>query len=371
MSRASDPWYVRFPDGRVMRASSTAALRHHLETGRIPSDSRVRRSPEEEWTALDWTAEFSDLAPQRLARGSSSRGLLGREPITSAGDGGVRANHLHLRTVGVRGLVEELLAAMDSSLVRPKLIIAALAGLMGGVAVAVAAFAEARVDWPIVPWGIAGLACVGIMAWCAALLTQMTFVEVSQLRPARRADTTTALGRSFWRLVGALVLLGGLLIAAVGCLRFAPSWAMELTARGEWELWLEATVTALALVLQVLLWPVFGFLLLLAPVVLIEERSLIQSLAIWASLLWQHFSRVILYEALALALASIAALPFVLPVGLTFESAPRTGSVGSVADAVLIVLTGVALTPLIVYLLVANVFIFLNLRYEHAPRAAK
>ncbi len=371
MSRASDPWYVRFPDGRVMRASSTAALRHHLETGRIPTDSRVRRSPDDEWTALDWMSEFSDLAPQRPARGPGSRGLLPREPAGSAADGGARANHMHLQTVGVRGLVEELLAAMDSALVRSKLIIAALAGVGCGLAFAVAAFAQHWVDWPVLPWVLAGLVCVVFVAWCAALLTQMTFVEVSQLRPARWAEATTALGLAFLRLVIALLLVGGITIVALGLLRATPTWATDLTSSGEWELWPGALVTALALVLQVVLWPLLGFILLLAPVILIEERSLIRSLAIWTSLLWRHLSRVILYEALALSLAGIAALPFILPVALSVESAPRTGILGAVADAVLVLLAGVALTPLLAYLPVANVFIFLTLRYEHSPHAVK
>jgi hypothetical protein len=368
MSRASDPWYVRFPDGRVMRASSTAALRHHLETGRIPTDSRVRRSPDDEWTALDWMAEFSDLASQRPSRG---RNIVTREPIVSTADGGVRSNHMQLQTVGVRGLVEELLTAMDSSLVRSKLMIAALAGFLGGVAVAGATLAQEWVKWPGLSWVVAGLVCIGILAWCTALLTQMTFVEVSQLRPARWAEATTALGRPFWQLVIALLLVGGVTITALAFLRFTPAWAVERMARGEWEPWLSALVTALALFLQALLWPVLGIMLLLAPVILIEERSLIPSLALWGSQIWRHFGRVVLYESLALALASLAAIPFVLPVALSWTCAPALGIVGSSADAVLIVLAGVALTPLLAYLPVANVFIFLNLRYEHAPLTAR
>src|SRR6516162_5372375 len=111
MSQASDAWYVRFPDGRVMHASSTAAVRFHLESGRIPAESRVRRAPYEEWTALDWAPEFADLVPKRGARGS--RATL-REPATAAAEGGgagLRANALRLQSVGVRGLAEELLSA--------------------------------------------------------------------------------------------------------------------------------------------------------------------------------------------------------------------------------------------------------------------
>src|SRR5690349_19800165 len=58
-----DTWYVRFPDGRVVRAANTQVVRQHLSTGQIPLESRVRRSGEDEWSTLDWTREFADLVP--------------------------------------------------------------------------------------------------------------------------------------------------------------------------------------------------------------------------------------------------------------------------------------------------------------------
>src|SRR5438874_1789473 len=61
MSQAADYWYVRFPDGRMVRASSTASVRRRLRSGRIPRGSRVRRSPDQEWLALGQAAEFADL----------------------------------------------------------------------------------------------------------------------------------------------------------------------------------------------------------------------------------------------------------------------------------------------------------------------
>jgi len=371
MSRASDPWFVRFPDGRVMRANSTAAVRHHLEVGRIPSDSRVRRSPDEEWTALDWTAEFSDLAPKHPVRGTSSRATAPRDMNASGSEtgGGPRTNGMQLQTVGVRGLAEELLAAMDSTLVRSKLAIAALAGLLGGLAFAAANLLESSVEWPWLPWVVAGILCWLILACCGALLTQMTFVEVSRLRPARWAETTAGLARTVFRLAVTQLLVGGPTIAALVVLRQTPSWAMGPSGpegSGEVE-WTAAVVTAVALVLQVFVWPVLGFTLLLAPVILIEECSVLKALGIWWKLLRRHLSRIFLYEALACALAGIAVLPFIVPVALTLGSAPMSGVAGRVAEAVLIALTGLALTPLLAYLFVANVFIFLNLHYEHTP----
>jgi hypothetical protein len=356
MSRASDPWYVRLPDGRVMRAGSTAAVRHHLEAGRIPSDSRVRRRSEEEWQTLDWTAEFSDLAGQRIRTVSPRASAMREAPA-----------ELQLHTIGVRGLAEELLAAMDSALVRAKLGIAALTGVLLAAAVIVGELLEGG-EWPWLPWVVAGLVGLVLVAGCATLLTQMTFVEVSRLRPARRSEATAGLLRSICRLATVQLLVGGTTVAGLIFLRLIPTWAIDAAAleRLADAQWLAGLVTAAALILQVLLWPVLGFTLLLAPVIVIEETSVLASLRIWWQLLRSHLSRVFLYEALAFALAAIAALPFLLPIALALSSAPLDGMVGQMARGVLIVLTGLALTPLLAYLFVANVFIFLNLRYEHS-----
>jgi hypothetical protein len=258
---------------------------------------------------------------------------------------------------------------MDSTLVRSKLLIAALAGFLGGLAFVAAHVVESSVAWPWLPWAVAGLVCLVLVACCAAVLTQMTFVEVSRLRPARWVETREGLGRHVFRLLIAQLLVGGTTIAGLVFLQQTPSWAIdprvpEGFAGGEW---LAGMVTAAALILQVLLWPVLGFALLLAPVILIEECGVVRGLRIWWGLLRRHLSRVFLYEALACALAGVAALPLVVPIALSLGSAPHTGLAANIAEAVLIVLTGLALTPLIAYLFVANVFIFLNLRYEHTP----
>src|SRR5947209_5957896 len=65
MSQSVDSWFVRLPDGQVFRASSTSVLRHQLDLGQIPFDSRVRRTVDEEWVALEWTREFGDLISTR------------------------------------------------------------------------------------------------------------------------------------------------------------------------------------------------------------------------------------------------------------------------------------------------------------------
>src|SRR5262245_56553459 len=113
MSQASDAWYVRLPDGRVIRARSSEAVRHHLGTGRIPLDSRVRRTPEDEWATLEWTQEFADVYTELLHGAAPTEGapraaggLPRRASLAS------RLDPLQLETVGIRGAVEELLAAL-------------------------------------------------------------------------------------------------------------------------------------------------------------------------------------------------------------------------------------------------------------------
>src|SRR5262249_11649543 len=71
MSQA-DFWYIRFPDGRILRAASTIILRQELSAGHIPLGSTVRRSPEDEWVSLEWTQEFADLV-ERLAASSRAK----------------------------------------------------------------------------------------------------------------------------------------------------------------------------------------------------------------------------------------------------------------------------------------------------------
>src|SRR5262249_51402978 len=80
MSQPSDVWYVRLPDGRVLRASSTEALRNHLSAGRIPFESWVRRSREEEWVTLAWSQEFSDLVPAPRTNSNTAGRAYRREP---------------------------------------------------------------------------------------------------------------------------------------------------------------------------------------------------------------------------------------------------------------------------------------------------
>src|SRR5262245_29111753 len=128
MAEVRDYWYVRLPDGRVIRAKSTKSLRYHVRTGRIPATARVRRSPSEEWMGLEWTAEFVDLVPR--SNGSArSRAKQLREAAA--------AGRPRLKTLGLRGIASDITGALDSTFRAVKLVPTAALGLFLGALLAI------------------------------------------------------------------------------------------------------------------------------------------------------------------------------------------------------------------------------------------
>src|SRR6516165_2289041 len=110
MSQAVDTWYVRLPDGRVLRAASTEVVRRHIDSGRIPTASRVRRSPNEEWAAIDWTEEFADIVRHRVAEDAVDENSTNATARTARAlfkpEIASRYDPSRIKTVGLRGLVE-------------------------------------------------------------------------------------------------------------------------------------------------------------------------------------------------------------------------------------------------------------------------
>lgn len=367
MNEPTDVWYVRLPDGKVLRAGSTNAVRHHLETGRIPLDSRVRRRPHDDWMALHRAEAFADLVKPRFNRTGNSISAGQRESYpfldltAKEGAPSQRRDVLRLQTVGVRGLVEELLTALDSALGRGKLLIAALVGLTGGLVFLLQRVIPMAADFALLSWLAGGLAVLIVAGLAAAALAQMTFVELTRLRSAFRGEVKNGLGRNALRIIIAQLLLVGGALAAVLGLRELAIWLVGEVTNDI----LAAVAIVIRLGLEVLLWPVLPLALLVAPIVVIEECSFAQALRDWLRLLRQHHARVFVYEALAVALGSIATLPLLAPVAVAAWTSPAELTEGIVAHAALDVLLGAAAAPLISYLFVANMFIYLNLRYEH------
>jgi hypothetical protein len=380
MSQPADTWYVRLPDGRVLRAASTHVVRQHLGAGRIPPESRVRRSEYDEWIALDWTEEFADLAHQRSDQKTSvgtivSEGAARSGPPAGASRPG-SAGEARLRTVGLSALVEELLAALDNTLAGPKLLVAGIGCIVAGLCVAAAlAIMPSWLDQP--PWWLPPLAAagVGLLIWVIVnvLVTQMTYTELSRLRPATWREARAGILRYSIRLLAAYLTVGGLGLAAIWALRWTPA-ALQgragIDAEATIPLWGIETAAVVALLLEVLLWPLIGLSLLLAPVVVIEESSVVRSLGHWWWLIRRHLGRLFLYEAAALVGGS-ATLVFALPLVLaSVGRQPSWDNLQSATGLASCALVGLVAAPLVAYLVVAQVFIYLNLRYgvHHARR---
>jgi hypothetical protein len=351
MASNADVWLVRLPDGRVMRTRSTEAMRHFFKTGRIPLESRVRRPGEESWQPIDGVAEFADLLPEE----SDTRG----KP---------RSGAVELRTLGVRGLIEELFNAFDSSLQPVKLRTAALTGLAMGIVLilgsAAIPFLHERAWLGYVG---AGAALLVLFSICTSILTQLTALELSRYRPARFSEIRAGLLATVVRVTGAFGLVSGSIVGVIVLLRYAPEWIApaEADELGFGLELLRNVVTGTRLLLEVLCWPILSLaMLLLGPILIVEEYSILRALREWLGMLRQHLGRIYLYQAIAFALTAVMTLPLLLPVLLAFGFVGKPFALSLGESVPFFVLTGIAMTPMLSYLLVAHVFIYLNLRYE-------
>src|SRR5437660_9001827 len=86
MAAGADTWYVRLPDGRTLRARNAEVLRGYLSAGRIPWESRVRRSGDEEWRPLDDVAEFAVALPGEHDGPSTTAAPAPSAPRSSSGE---------------------------------------------------------------------------------------------------------------------------------------------------------------------------------------------------------------------------------------------------------------------------------------------
>jgi succinate dehydrogenase/fumarate reductase cytochrome b subunit len=271
-------------------------------------------------------------------------------------------------------MFQELLAALDSSLVRGKLRLAAAAAFLGGLLIAVlqATPLDTLPNGQLLGWGVGGVLLLLLFAVTSALITQMTYVELSRLRPARPKEIRAVLGLPAVRLAAVGLLIAGLLLAIAG-LRLLPPWLLqgiegsEVTSlRGA----LPAVAAVAELLLEVVLWPLAVLGLLLAPILIVEDCSVFTAVRQWVALLGKHRGRLVLYEVLAVAFGGLATLALALPLIVASQGIATDERLAFPVGLALRPLWGLALAPLLAYLTVANVFIYLNLRYPGAHRTA-
>lgn len=375
-----DFWYVRFPDGRVLRAASTAILRQEVSARRIPLASTVRRSPSDEWVSLEWTQEFADVVeelaahpPSKVSRpvAPSVHGTGNSRSTNSTADHsatvGSRLDPARLHLIGVRGYVDELLAALDSALVAKKLLLGLIAALLLGTLFVLerAAWVERDSRWPATAWSLLAV-CLVSFDGLAGLLTRLTYIELSRLRPARWRHGLEGLGQvTIWVVVSKLIVwgaVGGLIVL----LRWLPYWlgpGPEQLPSASQQI-LAGTVLVLGMVVEVLLYAVLFFWWLLPPLLVVEGCTIWSGLRQWLLLLRRHLGRVILYQTMAVGLGVLVTAPFLLLIAPFFLPSfyPPEG-LQDVSGRTRLVLLGLACAPLLTYWITSNVFIYLNLRY--------
>jgi hypothetical protein len=207
-----------------------------------------------------------------------------------------------------------------------------------------------------------------VFTLCTSIITQMTALELSRFRPARFSEVRADMLAYAARLTCAITLVGGLIVGLIVLLRWLPGW-LHLPDAGPPSVALGALLNVIngaRLLLEAIGWPIIGYaLLMLGPIYVVEDYSIGRGLWEWLGMLKQHIGRIYLYQALAFAFAAVMTLPLVVPVMLALGLAGGDLHALSLGESVpFYLLLGVALTPVLAYLLVAHVFMYLNLRYE-------
>ncbi len=381
-----DFWYVRFPDGRVLRAASTAVLRQELSARHIPLGSTVRRSPSDEWVSLAWTQEFADVVEELAAHAPSKaikntgRSRAHQEDILHSGNTatnhaatvGSRLDPAQLHLVGVRSYLDELLAALDSALVPKKLLLGLIAGILLGTLFLLerAAWFERESRWLTTAWILLAV-CSVVFDGLTGLLTRLTYVELARMRPARWRHGFEGLGRlTIWVVASKLIVwgcVGGLILL----LRWLAFWLSPATAEfaNQGQQFLGGAVLVLCILGEILLYPVFFLRWLLPPLLVVEGCTAWSGLRQWMDLLRRHRGHVSLYQAMAVSLSLLVTAPFLLLIAPLFlpSFSPPAG-LQEVFQEIRLFLLGLACAPLLTYWITANMFIYLNLRYGARPQ---
>ena len=324
MSDNRDHWYIRFPDGKLARAAGVGMLRKQLLAGRVPADAELRRQTEEQWRPVGDHPEFADLGD---GHGSWHELSLNGDP-KPAPTVASRVDPAQMRQPGVRLLLDELLAALDSTLVFRKMLLACAMALplwVLFVAAAMPVWLPASLD----PWQPVAAAAATVLALLLlqALLTRMTFFELSRMRPARIRDGYAGLPGLWLKSVLVQGSAVGLACAAAWGLRLLPAWLMSLAAETPWASGASWAALCAGALIQSAIWPALLLFGPFAAACVAEEGSLGQAFAQWRRVIAAHCWRALIAQWLILAVACLAALPALL---LLAPHLPEgTGEVGS------------------------------------------
>lgn len=383
MKQVRDAWYIRFPNGQEIKAKSTAAVIYHIQQGTIPKNSWARRSREEEWMKLEWHAEFTEavtgIKPPRETAEDSGRDGEGRSAVRPPTGVAERMDPMQLRSVGVRGLLDDLLGAVDCAFRRDKLIISLIgAGLIGLVIGGVPYLAVKLGDMLGIAETVdsmsglvdlaATIAAAIVFAITNALLTKMTYLELSTSRGVvGLSEAARGIVASVAKmLIVYIVLVGGafylmsVLHRLPGWLTVPPTQIMEASLGNRV---LAAAISIVGLLCEVVLWVVIVLTWLLPPILVGEEYSLVGGIREWLGLIASHFNRIALAEVMTLGVGLLLAAPVFLPIqrALTHFSFYLPQPIETMAIAL-------SATAFLTVVAVGNVFIFLDAKYEQPER---
>ncbi len=379
MKEHYDPWFVRLPDGRVLNAKSTASVRHHVEAGNIPLNSKARRNADSEWAALSKIPEFADLtvpggrstpSVYDLAPGQSENGSATDTPSGVS----ARLDPLRLQTVGIRGLVDELIAAFDSTINSRKLVVAGLAGvtMLLSTFIIDKSFSSINNGTHWLTYLIAVPLDFFILAAVVAVLSRQTHLELSRMKPVTIDEASQRIVPLVFRVFIGYVLTIGVGVGLWVLFDRVPHWLADWTA-SQGAAFSEFVLTFGAIVSLILVLVIAHMIVLsslVAPILVVEECSVGDALREWRALIKEHRVRVLVYEGMALALALIAALPVALPVYFALTLGPSINLIQPnwMMGAARAGMVGLAIGPAIAFLTIANLFIYLNLRYEYTTQ---
>ena len=272
-----------------------------------------------------------------------------------------RLDASRMRTVGTRAYLEELLGAFDSTLVPLKLRVAVAAGLAFGGLAALSHLPGVTFALSPPGWGwLLVAAGILVFAWMTGILTQVTVAELSRLRPGRWDDVHEGTSG----LVVRLSLLAGIyllsLVVLLSLSNATTEWLLADTS-SNYAAEYASALRAATLFLLVVGLVMVPLLLPLAPLLIVERCSIPSGMLQWVRLVREHRGRLVLAETLTFIVAALLMVPTVA-VGAIVAWVYPEGAGGWMSP----LLAGLAGAVPLAYVAVANVFVYLKLRYETA-----
>jgi hypothetical protein len=367
---AADVWDIRFPDGRGLRAIDTDTLSNYIRAGKVPQGTLARRDGEQDWVALDWVPEFAAPLAERARRNAHQTPMPEKSSPTrsrstrAVGDQLVsaRLETAALGTLGVPTILREVITALDLTLLSRKLWLLLILGLLGGLLFALPPWLGEAPSW--LGWAQGGVALL-LLSYGAAAIAQTVYVELSRNRPASGREARHGRLLTTGRLFFGFLILPGVGVAVLAGLVWLSGWLATQGASAasplRWDV--SSTVAAgLAILVALKLLVLAPVFLMLAPVLVVEECGLFRAIGQWTQILRENLGRVLLYQILAVALTlALLAVPAGLAYCLTYlPLEPRHAALVAVTQGVI---QGILAALGIGFLVVVQVFLYLNLRF--------